>query len=55
MAQRFCLLDLIKQNCLLKTSLRTLIVMTEGIFLPYFPSRTNLKLDNATVTPKMIK
>ena len=26
-----------------------------GIFLPVFPSRTNLKLHNISVTPKMIK
>ena len=26
-----------------------------GIFLPVFPSRTNLKLHNIYVTPKMVK
>ena len=26
-----------------------------GIFLPVFPSRTNLKLHNISVTPKMVK
>ena len=26
-----------------------------GIFLPVFPSRTNLKLHNISITPKMIK
>ena len=26
-----------------------------GIFLPVFPSRANLKLDNISVTPKMVK
>ena len=26
-----------------------------GIFLPIFPSRTNLKLHNISVTPKMVK
>ena len=26
-----------------------------GIFLPFFPSRTNLKLHNISVTPKMVK
>ena len=26
-----------------------------GISLPVFPSRTNLKLDNISVTPKMVK
>ena len=26
-----------------------------GIYLPVFPSRTNLKLHNASVSPKMVK
>ena len=26
-----------------------------GIYLPVFPSRTNLKLHNISVTPKMVK
>ena len=26
-----------------------------GIFLPVFPSRTNLKLHNISVTPKLVK
>ena len=26
-----------------------------GIFLPVFPSRTNLKLHNVSITPKMVK
>ena len=26
-----------------------------GIFLPVFPSRTDLKLHNISVTPKMVK
>ena len=26
-----------------------------GIFLPVFPSRTNLKLHNISVTPKMVR
>ena len=33
---------------MLKTFLRTLI-------LPVFPSRTNLKLNNTSTTPKMVK
>ena len=45
-------LDLIKQNYLLKTFLRTLILITE---VPYFPSRTSLKLHNISVTSKMVK
>ena len=54
MAQGCYLLHLIKQNCLLKTFLRTLILMII-IFFPIFPSRTNLKLHNTSVTPKMVK
>ena len=51
-AWRRCLLNLIKQNCLLETFLRTLILIS----LPAFPSRTNLKLHNIPVTPKkMVK
>ena len=42
-ARRCCLLHLIKQNSLLKNH------------LPVFPSRTNLKLHNISVTPKMVK
>ena len=26
-----------------------------GIYLPFFPSRTNLKLQNISITPKMVK
>ena len=52
-ARRCCLLHLIKQNCLLKIFLRSLILMTQ---LPVFLSRTNLKLhNNISVTPKMVK
>ena len=29
--------------------------MTQGISLPFFHSRTNLKLHNISVTPKMVK
>ena len=52
MGLRCSLLHLIKQNCLLKTFLRTLD--DSGISLPVFPSRTHLKL-HISVTPKMIK
>ena len=51
-ALRCCLLDLIKQNCLLKTFSRTLILMNQ---LPVFSSRTNQKLHIISVTHKMIK
>ena len=53
MGRRCCLLHLIKQNCWLKIFLWTLILMT-GVSLPVFPSRTNLKLHNIPVTPKMV-
>ena len=53
-AWRRCLLHMIKQNFLLKTFLRPLILMTQGISLPVLPSRTNLKLHNISVTPKMV-
>ena len=54
-ARRCCLLNLIKQNYFLKTFLRTLNLTTQVISLPVFPSRTNLKLDTISVTPKMVK
>ena len=53
MGLRCCLLHLVKQNCLLKTFLRTLD--DSGISLPVFPCRTHLKLHNISVTPKMVK
>ena len=53
MAQRCCLLHLIKQNCLLETFLRTLD--DSGISLAVFHSRTHLKPHNISATPKMIK
>ena len=52
-AWRCCLLHLIKQNCLLKTFLRTLILMTQVSLV--FPSRTNFKLHSISVSPKMVK
>ena len=51
--QRCCLQHLIKQSYLLKTFLRTLILMTL-VSLPVFPSRTNLKL-HIFITQKMVK
>ena len=53
--RRCCLLHLIKQNYLLKTFPRTLILDESGISLPVFPSRTYLKLHNISITPKMVK
>ena len=49
------LLHLIKQNCLLKAFVKTLILMTQVSLYPFFPSRTNLKLHNISVTPKTVK
>ena len=64
-ALRCYLLHLIKQNCLLNTFLRTLILITQAslyLFSPLelmqsciFSSRTNPKLHNISVTPKMVK
>ena len=47
-APRFCLLNLI--NFSMNSNLDD-----SGISLPVFPSRTNLKLHNISVTPKMVK
>ena len=52
-AGRCCLLHLRKRNCLLKTFLATLD--DPDISLPVFPSRTNLKPQNISVTPKLVK
>ena len=46
---------MIKQNCLLKTFLRTLILMTQVSLYLFLPSRTNLKLHNISVTPKIVR
>ena len=51
MAQSCCLLHLIKQNCLSKNS----NIDYSGISLPVFPLKTNLKLHNISVSPKMLK
>ena len=42
-----------KAKLLLKTFVETLDY--SGISLPVFPSRTNLKLHNISITPKMVK
>ena len=47
-----------KANCLLKTFLGDTGISNlddTGIFLPVFPSRTNLKLHNISVTSTMVK
>ena len=54
MTQRCYLLHLIKQNYLLKSFLRTLILMT-WVSLPAIPSRTNLKLHIISLTFKMVE
>ena len=54
--QRCFLLHLIKQNYLLKAFLGTLISSRRlSVSLPVFPSRTNLKLHNISITPKVVK
>ena len=55
--RKCCLLHLIKENCLLKTSENSNLD-DSGISLPEgktFPSRTNLKLHNVSVILKMVK
>ena len=54
-ARRCCLLHLIKQNYFRKTFLTTLILMTQVSLYLFFPSGSNVKLQNISVTPKMIK
>ena len=51
MTQRWCLLRLITQNCLLKT----LFLMTQVSFYLFSFTRTNLKQQNVSVTCKLIK
>ena len=52
---RCCLLHLIKQNCLLNFFLKNSKLDDSVISLSVFPSRTNLKLHNISVTSKMVK
>ena len=53
--RRCCLLHLIKQNCLLKIFFLNFNLDDSGVSLPVFPSRTNLKLHNISVTLKMFR
>ena len=53
--RRCCLLHLIKQSYLLKTFCKNSNLDGSGISLPAFPSRTNLKLHNISVTTKIVK
>ena len=55
MAWRCCFLHLIKQNCLLKTFLRTLILITQVSLYLFSLPRTNLKLHKISAMPKMVK
>ena len=52
--RRCCLLHLIRQNYFLRTS-KNSNLDDSVIALPVFPSRTNLKLHNISITPKMVK
>ena len=52
--KRCCLLNLIQQNCLLKTFQKN-SNHNSGTSLSVVASRTNLKLHNISVTPKMVK
>ena len=51
-AQRWCVLHVIKQNCLLKKLSKNFNLDDS---LPAFPSRTNLQLHNISVTLMMVK
>ena len=53
-AQRRCLLYLIKQNCLLKNFSKNSNLDGSDISLTVFPSGTNLKLHNISVNLKMV-
>ena len=55
MAWRCSLLHLINQNCFPENFSKNSNLDNSGISLPVFPSRTNLKLHNISVTPKMVK
>ena len=48
-------MHLTKQNFFAKNFSKNCNLHSSGISLPVFPSRTNLKLHNISVTPKMVK
>ena len=52
--RRFCLLHLIKENCLLKTSENSNLDHSD-ISLPVFPSKANLTLHNISVIHNIVK
>ena len=53
--KRCCLLNLIQQNCLLKTFQKNSNHDNSGTSLSAVTSLTNLKLHNISVTPKMVR
>ena len=53
--RRCCLLPLIKHKLFAENFSKNSNLDDSGISLPVFPSRTNLKLHNIYVTPKMVK
>ena len=55
MALRCCFLHLIKQNCFSKIFFKNYYLDESYISLPAFPLRTNLKLIDIPVTPKLVK
>ena len=55
MARRCSLLHLIKQNCFPENFSKNSNLDNSGNSLPVLLSRTNLKLHNISVTPKMVK
>ena len=54
-AQRCSLLHLTKQKLFVENFSKNFNLDDSGISLPVFSSRTNLKLHNISVTPKMVK
>ena len=53
--QRCCILHLIKQNCFAENFFKNSNLDDSGISLPVFFSRTNQKLHNISVTPKIVR
>ena len=53
--RRCCLLHLIKQKIFAENFSLNSNLDESGVSLPVFPSRTNLKLHNISVTPKMVR
>ena len=53
--QRCCLLHLIKKKLFAKNFSKNSNLDDCGISLPDFPSRTNLKVHNISITPKIVK